>query len=413
MDDIVGRARRADCSRSWCRRSRSGVAVALVVWWSPVPGVARRGRAARAFTVVLVRAQARRRAVPVLRRRRSLDAPVGPGRDRPQRRARRPRGARDRVDRRARRRPRRSMWVACSARRPPARCRPRADAAPVRSTVAAQLVARARVAERARPWSRRRRRRRPRRARATQPITLEADHEGRASRRRGAPPRARPGPGRSAAGDGRGAAAEAGRDDAARTAGGTGCRAGRATRRPRGARPAPGSSQLGIRNTNAPSSSTPTAPWTARDSPFVHGATGRRRRATRRDPTGRLPPATAGALFPNACQFDYVCVFKVRDDSRTGDAPGRRRGTASGGHGAASTSGGAEALGVSRATWTSASSAQDSGACAGTASTSPAAGSAPAAAGCGSCSSGSCRSASTSTTGSSTGEPDPLRAAAA
>jgi hypothetical protein len=52
------------------------VAVALVAWWSPVPGVVALGLMA-AFTVVLVRAQARH--VPCLCFGvSSLDAPVGP-----------------------------------------------------------------------------------------------------------------------------------------------------------------------------------------------------------------------------------------------------------------------------------------------------------------------------------------------
>ena len=52
------------------------VAVALVAWWSPVPGVVALGLIA-AFTVVLVRAQARH--VPCLCFGvSSLDAPVGP-----------------------------------------------------------------------------------------------------------------------------------------------------------------------------------------------------------------------------------------------------------------------------------------------------------------------------------------------
>ena len=70
------------------------VAVALVVWWGPVPGVVALLLLA-AFTVVLVRGAGPPGAVPVLRRlasRRSGRAGLGGS----QRRARRARSARDR-----------------------------------------------------------------------------------------------------------------------------------------------------------------------------------------------------------------------------------------------------------------------------------------------------------------------------
>ena len=92
---VSGAAPRRVIAAACCPRSSCVVAVALVVWWSPVPGVVALVLLAL-FTVVLVRAQARH--VPclcfgVVERRRA----VGPGGGRAQRRARRAGGARDRL----------------------------------------------------------------------------------------------------------------------------------------------------------------------------------------------------------------------------------------------------------------------------------------------------------------------------